>query len=393
MRSCAGSTVAFAVAFTAFGAPAWADSEPTVQDRPPPDVRAGGSGTEPAPRSSGQGSDDPDRPPVGDSADLNSDAEVEPLGEARSREYFAVLPEAIPKAKVDAVRELDDVESAEVVDAAEVEVDGEPTAMLGVDPSGFRNYAPKPSAESDDIWQGIAEGRIALSEDAGSQGELDVGSDVEIAGAKGGITREVWAHATSGVAGIDALASREVTDELGFPDGNALVVSAPDADLTELREELADTLGEDASLQLLTEDPEAAPSEPGAPVGEATVEEMIAAAESQVGVPYVWGGETPDGGFDCSGLVQWAFAQTGVSVPRVTHDQWWAGTHVDYSDAERGDLVFWRNDPTAPDYISHVAIYLGDGMMLEAPRTGLDVRVTEVRTENMAGVVRVHGSE
>jgi hypothetical protein len=61
-----------------------------------------------------------------------------------------------------------------------------------------------------------------------------------------------------------------------------------------------------------------------------------------------------------------------------------------HADAERGDLIFWRNDPTAPDYISHVAIYLGDGMMLEAPRTGLDVRVIEVRTNNLAGVVRVH---
>ncbi|WP_393916493.1 C40 family peptidase [Halostreptopolyspora alba] len=394
VRSCAGSTVAFAVAFTAFGAPAWADPEPNVQDRPPPDIRVPGAGGQPSSRSSEDRHEDPSSPPVGDTADLGRDAEVEPAGEPRSREYFAVLPETVPKSTVEAVRGLAGVESAEVVDAAEVQVDGESTKMLGVDPSGFRNYAPEPSAESDGIWRGIAEGRIALSEDAGSQRDLEVGDDVEIAGGNGTLTREVWAHATSGISGIDAVTSREVTADLGFPEGNALVVSAPDTDLAELRDELTDTLGEDVSLQLLAEDPEAAPSEPGgAPVGESTVEDMISAAESQIGVPYVWGGETPQSGFDCSGLVQWAFAQTGVSVPRVTHDQWWAGTHVDYADAERGDLIFWRNDPTAPDYISHVAIYLGDGMMLEAPRSGMNVHVTDVRTTNMAGVVRVHTSD
>ncbi len=392
VRSCAGSTVAFAIAFTAFGAPAWANPEPDVQDRPPPD--RGSAGTQPSPASSGTDGDDPATPPVGDTAELDSDAEVAPFEEARSREFFAVLPETVPQQSVDAIREHDDVDTAEVADAAEVEVDGEPTSILGVDPSGFRNYAPEPSAESDDIWQGVAEGQVVLSEDAGNQRDLEIGNEVEIAGGEGELTREVWAHATSGVAGIDAITAREVTNELGFPDGNALVISAPDADLSELQEQLEDTLGDDASLQLLAEDPAAGPSEPaGAPVGEGTIEDMISAAESQVGVPYVWGGETPEGGFDCSGLVQWAFAQTGVSVPRVTHDQWWAGEHVDYDDAERGDLIFWRSDPTAPDYISHVAIYLGDGTMLEAPQSGMDVQVTDVRVENMAGVVRVNGSQ
>ncbi len=384
--------MAFAVAFTAFGAPAWADPEPNVQDRPPLDAQTRGSG--PQPGTSGGASDGSSAPPVADTDELRHDVEVEPFDEARSREYFAVAPETLPRKTTDAVRELDGVESVEVVDAAEVKVDGEPTAMLGVDPSSFRNYAPKPSAESDEIWQGLTEGRIALSDEAGKQRDLDVGSEVDLAGGKGEVTREVWTHATSGVAGIDALVSSDVTAGLGFPEGNALVISAPDADLWELREELTEILGEDASLQLLAEDPDAQPSGPdGAPVGGSTIEDMIAAAESQLGVPYVWGGETPEAGFDCSGLVQWAFARAGVSVPRVTHDQWWAGTHVDYADAERGDLIFWRNDPTAPDYISHVAIYLGDGMMLEAPRSGLDVRVTEVRTNNMAGVVRVHTAD
>jgi len=203
----------------------------------------------------------------------------------------------------------------------------------------------------------------------------------------------VWTHATSGVAGIDALISRDLAGELGFPRGNALVVSAPDADMWELQNHLQKALGGEASLQLLAEDPATRPSgAPGEALGAPTVEAAIEAAKTRIGVPYVWGGESmSEGGYDCSGLVQWAFEQAGVSVPRVTHNQWFAGEQVDYSEARRGDLIFWRTDPTAPDYISHVAIYLGEGRMLEAPRTGLDVRITDVRMDNMAGVVRVHG--
>ncbi|MFC3995348.1 C40 family peptidase [Nocardiopsis sediminis] len=381
LRSCAGTTAAFAVAFTAFGAPAWAAPEPHVEARPPIDAQRGtGPADRPAPS-----------PPVADPGALDRDVRVAPFESAISSEYFAVLPESVSRAALERVRELDGVESVEVVDAARVGIDGESTSVLGIDPSRFRNYAPEPSAASDDIWQGIAEGRVALSDDAGKQRDLDVGSDITLAGANGEVQRQVWTHATSGVAGIDALVSRELAADLGFPEGNGLIVSAPDADLWELEEELADALGEDASLQLLAEDPGDRPSDAtGDPVGDDAIEAMIEAARSQIGVPYVWGGESlAEGGYDCSGLVQWAFAEVGVAVPRVTHDQWYAGEQVDFADARRGDLIFWRSDPTAPDYISHVAIYLGDGRMLEAPRTGLDVRETDVRTANMAGVVRV----
>ncbi|GAA1768113.1 C40 family peptidase [Streptomonospora arabica] len=390
-RSCAGTTAAFAVAFTAFGAaPAWAAPSPDVRERPAVGEQMAGAPSTGGPASpAGTGSS----PPVGDTGELNDHAEVAGFDRARSREYFAVLPESIPRERVREVAGLDGVESVETVDAARLDVDGEGTAVLGVDPSGFRNYAPEPSAKSDDIWQGIAEGRVALSADAGKQRGLDVGSRVELAGAKGEVTRDVWTHATSGVAGIDALVSRDLARELGFPRGNALIVSAPDADLWDLQDRLEKALGDEASLQVLAEDPEPRPAgATGEALDSRTLETAIAAAETRLGVPYVWGGESmSEGGYDCSGLVQWAFGEAGVSVPRVTHDQWFAGEQLEYADARRGDLIFWRNDPTAPDYISHVAIYLGGGRMLEAPRTGLDVRVTDVRMDNMAGVVRVHG--
>ncbi|WP_116247899.1 C40 family peptidase [Nocardiopsis sp. FIRDI 009] len=383
-RSCAGTTAAFAVAFTAFGAtPAWAD--PVVEDRPPiadqlAEDHQNTSGVDP------RGSATP-APDVADAEALRRDARVAPFREARSVEYFAVAPDSLPRTVVDAVRDIEDVEHVLTVDAARVGIDGEPTSVLGVNPSSFRNHAPAPSAESDEIWQGVAEGRIALSNTVGTERELDLGSEVSVAGGHGEVDLEVWTHATSGIAGIDALVSRERAAELGMPKGNALVISAPDADLWALYDALSDALGEDVSLQLVADAAE--PAEPGEAMPSSVIEEVIAHAESQIGVPYVWGGETPEGGFDCSGLLQWAFRQAGVEIPRVTHDQWNAGERVDFEDAQRGDLLFWRSDPTAPDYISHVAIYLGDGMMLEAPRTGLNVRVTEVRTANFAGVVRV----
>jgi cell wall-associated NlpC family hydrolase len=111
----------------------------------------------------------------------------------------------------------------------------------------------------------------------------------------------------------------------------------------------------------------------------------IAAAESQIGVPYVWGGETPNVGFDCSGLVQWAWGQAGVGLPRTSGAQFGATTQVPLADIEPGDLLFY-----GPDGSEHVAMYIGGGMMVEAPETGQTVHNTPVRTgDGFAGVGRV----
>jgi cell wall-associated NlpC family hydrolase len=111
----------------------------------------------------------------------------------------------------------------------------------------------------------------------------------------------------------------------------------------------------------------------------------IQAAESQLGVPYVWGGETPGVGFDCSGLVQWAWAQAGVSLPRTSGAQFGATTQIPLADIQAGDLLFY-----GPDGSEHVAMYVGGGEMIEAPETGQVVHVTGVRTgDGFAGVGRV----
>ena len=111
----------------------------------------------------------------------------------------------------------------------------------------------------------------------------------------------------------------------------------------------------------------------------------IQAAMSQRGVPYVWGGETPGVGFDCSGLVQWSFAQAGISLPRTSGAQYAATTHIPLADIQAGDLLFY-----GPGGSDHVALYVGGGSMVEAPFTGASVWVTGVRTDSgFVGVGRV----
>ncbi|MGW4909569.1 NlpC/P60 family protein [Streptomyces sp. NPDC004270] len=93
----------------------------------------------------------------------------------------------------------------------------------------------------------------------------------------------------------------------------------------------------------------------------------IAFARAQIGKPYVWGATGP-GSYDCSGLSQAAWKAAGVSLPRTTYDQVNAGTTVSLTDAQPGDLVFFYDD------VSHVGIYIGNGMMIHAPKPGAYVR-------------------
>ena len=101
----------------------------------------------------------------------------------------------------------------------------------------------------------------------------------------------------------------------------------------------------------------------------------VAAAESQLGVPYVWGGESPRAsGFDCSGLTAWAWGQAGVPLPHYSGAQMADTAPVPVSDLEPGDLLFY-----GPGGSEHVAMYIGGGEMIEAPYTGAYVWITGLR--------------
>jgi cell wall-associated NlpC family hydrolase len=110
--------------------------------------------------------------------------------------------------------------------------------------------------------------------------------------------------------------------------------------------------------------------------------QALEAALSRRGDPYVWGAAGP-GEFDCSGLVVWAFSQLGIALPHYTGSLWNSGVHVARNDLEPGDLVFFYAD------ISHVGIYIGDGLMVDAPDFGQDVMVQPVDWANYAGAVRI----
>ncbi|CAM5379272.1 C40 family peptidase [Streptomyces aurantiogriseus] len=107
----------------------------------------------------------------------------------------------------------------------------------------------------------------------------------------------------------------------------------------------------------------------------------VAAARSALGKPYVWGGNGPSG-FDCSGLMQWSYAQAGVSLPRTSQAQAHAGRQVPLSQARPGDLVTYRSDA------SHVGMYVGNGQVIHAPYPGAPVRYDPVGMMPVSAVTR-----
>ncbi|MET7682672.1 NlpC/P60 family protein [Streptomyces sp. NPDC005423] len=117
--------------------------------------------------------------------------------------------------------------------------------------------------------------------------------------------------------------------------------------------------------------------------GKATAEgkAAVAYATAQLGKPYVWGAEGPDS-YDCSGLTSQAWAAAGDPVPRTSQEQWKQLRHVDVRDMRPGDLIIYFDDA------SHVAMYIGDGAIIHAPRPGRTVTIAGAGSMPILGVVR-----
>ena len=104
-----------------------------------------------------------------------------------------------------------------------------------------------------------------------------------------------------------------------------------------------------------------------------TAQDLTAAALDLIGIRYKWGGNTPETGLDCSGLVRYVFQQvTGVALPRTAKDMSRLGEQVDVSELQPGDLVFFNTRRFA---FSHVGIYLGENRFVHAPRRGREVEI------------------
>jgi cell wall-associated NlpC family hydrolase len=151
--------------------------------------------------------------------------------------------------------------------------------------------------------------------------------------------------------------------------------------------------GQNAANQVIEAETEAIAQPTIAEVaGTAQGEAAVKAAESQIGVPYVWGGETPGVGFDCSGLVQWAWGKVGISIPRTTETQWPDMLHVALTDLQPGDLLFYYN-LDGDSEVDHVVMYVGSGpwgvdTTIAAAHTGTNVALAPLFTAGLYGAAR-----
>lgn len=208
--------------------------------------------------------------------------------------------------------------------------------------------------------------------------------------------------ATPTFQNVDFGTGSSVNDALGL--ANDIVAAVDEDDVRTLVQGSSDLLGlasPNTAPAASTDAPEvdevteSEDATAGADAGrDPQIEAVISRAESQVGVPYVWGGGDNNGptgglrdggvadsfgdygqsGFDCSGLVKYAYAAAGLDLPHYTGAQYQQGKKVSRENAQRGDLIFY-----GPGGSQHVAIYLGNGQMIEAPQSGQTVSVVPVR--------------
>jgi peptidoglycan DL-endopeptidase CwlO len=112
-------------------------------------------------------------------------------------------------------------------------------------------------------------------------------------------------------------------------------------------------------------------------IGSGKAAGALKAAMSKLGKPYVWGATGPNA-YDCSGLLLRAYEAAGVTIPRVSRDQFRAGAMLPVEEAAPGDFLFWAHDTSNPATIHHVAMYLGDGEIVEAQQSGVPVHTRDV---------------
>jgi peptidoglycan DL-endopeptidase CwlO len=116
--------------------------------------------------------------------------------------------------------------------------------------------------------------------------------------------------------------------------------------------------------------------------GDSLGEQALRWALGEIGVEYTWGGASPQTGFDCSGLVMWAYEHVGIQLEHLTFDQWDEGEHVPQSELEPGDLLFFFN-------LNHVGLYISGNLMVDAPSVGQDVSVQQIPWGSFDGAVQI----
>src|SRR6266566_4616454 len=171
--------------------------------------------------------------PVAPPLDAAAVPVVAPLRHRYEADVIVVAQRSLPSGSMAAVRRLPGVAAATSLDAARIQVNGTYVAMIGVNPSSFRSFAARPTASSDRLWQNVAAGGVAVSYDMGKQDRLPLHGAVHVTG-RSSVDLPVAGFATTGIGGIDAVVSHQTAAAAGLSAANAIVVSAPRADMPAL---------------------------------------------------------------------------------------------------------------------------------------------------------------
>jgi cell wall-associated NlpC family hydrolase len=229
-----------------------------------------------------------------------------------------------------------------------------------------------PAAASGPVFVVVPTTRADASASAPADGELS--ADREALAQARDLSRTLRAK----LAGVERSAGSAVllSDQLAVEQRVAQLHAAAEAAsarVSELRQEIAQL---EVALQpppLQTVVPLAAASPSGT-----TGITAVSIADEYLGVPYRWGGADPLSGFDCSGLTMYVYAQLGIQLPHYAADQWQMLPHVDASQLEPGDLVFFEPRSNGP---GHVGIFAGGDNFIEAPHTGDVVKIASLSEE------------
>lgn len=255
---------------------------------------------------------------------------VAPLKQRLTPDLLVATPTTLGSDVIAKLRADKQIRGVEVVDAVQAYVAGKQVGVLGVDPSTFRTYTPKPTAESDPLWRNVAAGDIAISFELGNDGGVKLASNVPIGNKNRQVQARVGAFATMAISDVDAVVSHSTAQSIGMPSGNAVIISAaPKVKVAQLNKWLTkNVLPKTAKSLVLSSQLQYAKTKNGVqqlPTARGTfmtadqINTALRAAYSKLGVPYVWGGTGPDG-YDCSGLMQYALGVAGIRMPRVAAD-------------------------------------------------------------------------
>jgi len=208
--------------------------------------------------------------------------------------------------------------------------------------------------------------------------------------------RALFRQAAAHRSQVEALVAHEQHVLAGIKHNIAVLIQQAQARAALLARQRAQAAARAAAARAAQPTPAPSPA-PGAGGGQPVPippagtlgEKAVAIAEGELGVPYVWGGASPQTGFDCSGLTMWVYAQLGIHLDHFTGSQWNAGPHVPRDQLQPGDLVFFEPG------IGHVGLYIGNGLFIEAPHTGGVVQISSLSDAWYAaeydGAVRVTG--